>query len=170
DAGRAAGGAGGERQGRRAVSPAADLLGIDFDVVHLLGMHLLHPIEGGVVEYVRPVFCLAQRAEMLARVVQRGRDHAGDQWHLTDRLPIRLIGFRRGEGRGFGPRLATGACPRHSKRQLLPVSPSALARTAAVFFASFVSFTHPPSYPPSLAAVLLSAVFAAFAAAVLCGF
>src|SRR5208282_6808990 len=57
--------------GRRPfIAPAADLLGIDFDVVHLLGMHLLHPIEGGVVEYVRPVFCLAQRAEMLARVVQ----------------------------------------------------------------------------------------------------
>ena len=35
--------------GRRPfITPAADLPGIDFDVVHLLGMPLLHPIDGGV--------------------------------------------------------------------------------------------------------------------------
>jgi hypothetical protein len=51
-------------------APAADLLGVDVDEFHLLGMHLFDPIDGGVVEHVRPVLCLAQRIEMLARVVQ----------------------------------------------------------------------------------------------------
>src|SRR5208282_5568823 len=75
-------------------APAADLLGIDFDVVHLLGMHLLHSVDGGVVEHVWPVLCLAQRAEMLARVVQRSINHAADQGHLADWLPVHLVGFR----------------------------------------------------------------------------
>jgi hypothetical protein len=70
---------------------------------HLLGMHLLHPIDGGVAEHVRPVLCLAQGAEVLKRVVQRRINHAADQRHLADRLPVHLAGFRHGGVPFFRP-------------------------------------------------------------------
>jgi hypothetical protein len=46
------------------IPPAADLRGIDFNIIHLFAMHLLHPIDGGGVEHVRPVLRLAQRADL----------------------------------------------------------------------------------------------------------
>ncbi len=51
-------------------------------------MDPLDPLDGRVVEDVRPAFRLGQRGEVLARIVKKGIDHAGDQHHLADRLPV----------------------------------------------------------------------------------
>ena len=81
-------------RGRRLFrAPAVDLLGVDVDEFHLLGVHLFDPINGSVVEHMRLSFCPGQRAQVLARVVQRILDHAGYQIHLADRLPVYLVGF-----------------------------------------------------------------------------
>ena len=45
--------------------------------------------------------------------------------HITRIVDQLRAAGQRGEGRGPGPRLAVGACPRHPQRQLLPVSPPA---------------------------------------------
>ena len=47
--------------------------GVDVDVLHLLGVHVLNPVNGGVVQRVRPVFCLGEGAEVLARQAERAR-------------------------------------------------------------------------------------------------
>jgi hypothetical protein len=59
------------RGGRLFRAPAVELLGANVDEFRLLDMQLVNPIDGGVVEHVRPVFCLGQRTEMLVRVGQR---------------------------------------------------------------------------------------------------
>jgi len=74
--------------------PAADLLGVNVDELQLLSVDVLDPVEGGVVEHVWAHPCLGQRFEVLARVVQRAVDHAGDQRHLADRLPVHRVFVR----------------------------------------------------------------------------
>jgi hypothetical protein len=71
-------------------------LGVDFDVLHLLGVRLFNPIDDFVVQHVRSVFCASEIVAVLVDVVQRGFDHSGDQRHLADRLPSYLIRFYHG--------------------------------------------------------------------------
>jgi hypothetical protein len=46
------------------------LLAVDIDELHLLGMHLLNPIDGGVVEDVGPVRCFGKRSQVFLRISQ----------------------------------------------------------------------------------------------------
>jgi hypothetical protein len=73
------------------LAPPADLLGVDGDEFRLFRMDSFDPIDSGVVEHVRRGSCFGQSREVLARVVERGIDHAGDQRHLTDRLPVHPV-------------------------------------------------------------------------------
>ncbi len=94
--------------------PAADLLDVGIDELHLLSVNLLNAVEGGVVEHVRAHPCLGQCFEVFARVVQGAIDHAGDQRHLVDRLPVYRVFVRHvgsfGSGHsGFGRRFGAPA-------------------------------------------------------------
>ena len=52
---------------------------------------------------VRAHPCLGQRVEVFARVVQGIVDHAGDQRHLVDGLPVHWVFVRHVGSFGLGP-------------------------------------------------------------------
>jgi hypothetical protein len=76
------------------VPPAPELLGIDIDELQLLTMDAFHPVDGGVVQDMRLGTCFGQRLEVVSGVSQGTIDHAGDERHLADRLPIDVFGRR----------------------------------------------------------------------------
>ena len=86
------------RGGRTFVPPALNLLRIDIDELQLLAMNSFHPVDGGVVENMRLGTCFRQRLNMVGGVAQGAVDHAGDERHLADGLPVHAFGrglFRR---------------------------------------------------------------------------
>ena len=82
------------RSGRAFGSPALDLLRVDIDELELLAMDTLDPIDGGVVEDMGLDPCFGQGLDVVAGVAEGAVDHAGDERHLADRLPVH--GFGRG--------------------------------------------------------------------------
>ena len=77
-------------------SPAADLPRVDIHELELLGVNLVDAVDSRVIQYVRARPCPGQRLDVRAGVVQGTVDHAGDEGHLTDRLPVHRIGMRHG--------------------------------------------------------------------------
>jgi len=56
--------------GRTVVPPTPELLGKDIDELQLLAMHALDPVDGDIVEDMRPSACFGQRLDVVGGVVQ----------------------------------------------------------------------------------------------------
>src|SRR5208282_4028455 len=82
--------------GRSFVSPATNLLGVDVHELHLLGVNAVDAVNGSVVHDMRARRCLSQRLDVRARVLQRLVDHAGDERHFADGLPVHRLGMWHG--------------------------------------------------------------------------
>jgi hypothetical protein len=65
----------------------------NIDKLHLLAVDAFHPVDDGVVENMRLGACFGQRLYVVGGVAEGAVDHAGDEWHLADRLPVHA--FRR---------------------------------------------------------------------------
>src|SRR5271166_3245644 len=112
--------------GRSFVSPATDLLGIDVHELHLLGVNAVDAVNGSVVHDMRAHRCLGQRLDARARVVQRLVDHAGDERHFADRLPVHRLGMWHGGFLCLGSRpLARRGPSTYGSRPSKPSVPSA---------------------------------------------
>lgn len=70
----------------------AAVLCIDIDERKLLMVNALHPVDGGVIEDVRVGTPFGQGLEMIAGVAEGAIDHAGDEGHLAERLPVHRFG------------------------------------------------------------------------------
>src|SRR5271170_4470293 len=83
-------------RGRSLGSPAADLLRVDVHEFQLLGMNPVDAVNGSVVNHVRAltVARLGQSLDERTRVLDGLVDHAGDEGHFADRLPVHWIGMR----------------------------------------------------------------------------
>jgi hypothetical protein len=66
---------------------------VDIDELQLLGVNPLDPADRGVIQHVGPGTGLVQCPYVIAGVVQRAVDHAGDEGHLADRLPVHWVGI-----------------------------------------------------------------------------
>jgi hypothetical protein len=75
-------------------SPTTDLLGVDVHEFELLVVNPLDPVDGGVIQQMGPGSRLGQRFDVIACVVQRTVDHAGDEGHLADWLPVHWVCVR----------------------------------------------------------------------------
>src|SRR5271170_4843844 len=83
-------------RGRSLGSPAADLLRVDVHEFQLLGVNPVDAVNGSVVHPVRAltVAYLGQSLDERTRVLDGPVDHAGDEGHFADRLPVHWIGMR----------------------------------------------------------------------------
>jgi hypothetical protein len=68
------------------------LLGVDIDECKLLTVDALDPVDGGVIEDVGAGTPFGQGLEMIAGVIEGTVDHAGDERHLAERLPVHRFG------------------------------------------------------------------------------